>query len=93
MSQSKFTSLLLNTSLIDCRGYRVDDCRSYTSSSGAENPRVDPQLDTAMMQTIIDVKYVKRRPKFTAVGGFISSWSIQCLFSRRQLPTTMLGGA
>lgn len=47
----------------------MDDCRSYiTSSTGAENARVDPELDRAMMQMTTDVKYVKRRPKFTAVG-------------------------
>jgi hypothetical protein len=53
---------------IDGSKYRIDDCRSYTSCTGAENARVDPELDKALMQQITDVKYVKRRPKFTAVG-------------------------
>ncbi|KAI6241962.1 Golgi-associated plant pathogenesis-related protein 1 [Aphelenchoides fujianensis] len=51
------------------QGYRTDECRSFmdaTSSTGADHARVDPELDRAMMQTITDVKYVKRRPKFTA---------------------------
>jgi len=42
-----------------------------TSSTGADHAMVDPDLDRAMMQTITDVKYVKRRPKFIAVGMFI----------------------
>ncbi|KAI6189846.1 Golgi-associated plant pathogenesis-related protein 1 [Aphelenchoides bicaudatus] len=60
------------------RSYRVDDCRSYvTSSTGTDNGRVDPELDRAMMQTITDVKYVKRRPKFTAVVD--ANFQRQCL--------------
>lgn len=38
------------------------------SSTSTDNSRVDPELDRAMMQTITDVKYVKRRPKYMAVG-------------------------
>ncbi|CAD5231896.1 unnamed protein product [Bursaphelenchus xylophilus] len=62
------------------RGYRVEECRSFmdaTSSAGAENARADPELDRAMMQTITDVKYVKRRPKFTAVVD--ANFQRQCI--------------
>ncbi|KAI6186660.1 Golgi-associated plant pathogenesis-related protein 1 [Aphelenchoides besseyi] len=62
------------------KNYRSDECRSFmdaTSSSGAENARVDPELDRALMQTITDVKYVKRRPKFTAVVD--ANFQRQCL--------------
>lgn len=38
------------------------------SSCCGEESRFDPELDRSMMQTITDVKYVNRRPKFTAVG-------------------------
>jgi hypothetical protein len=39
-----------------------------TSSTAGDEIRDDPELDRSIMQTITDVKYVKRRPKFTAVG-------------------------
>uniref|UniRef100_A0AC34GG00 Uncharacterized protein n=1 Tax=Panagrolaimus sp. ES5 TaxID=591445 RepID=A0AC34GG00_9BILA len=52
-------------------GYRTTDYHSYTTEAGSssmtDEQRFDPLLDRAMMQTITDVKYVKRRPKFTAV--------------------------
>jgi hypothetical protein len=65
------------------RSYRLgDDCRSHsfmdaTSSSTGQDRLVDPELDRTMMQTITDVKYVKRRPKFTAVVD--ANFQRQCL--------------
>lgn len=53
------------------------DYHSYTTEAGSssmtDEQRFDPLLDRAMMQTITDVKYVKRRPKFTAVCEFLLS--------------------
>ncbi|KAM3716975.1 Golgi-associated plant pathogenesis-related protein [Dirofilaria immitis] len=49
----------------------VDECHSCydaTSSSVGEECHFDEELDKHMMQTIADVKYVKKRPKFVAVG-------------------------
>lgn len=51
----------------------TDECRSCydaTTSSVGEERRFDEELDKHMMQTIADVKYVKKRPKFVAVGKF-----------------------
>lgn len=39
-----------------------------TSSCRSDGTRFDTELDRSMMQTITDVKYVNRRPKFIAVG-------------------------
>uniref|UniRef100_A0A915PMG6 SCP domain-containing protein n=1 Tax=Setaria digitata TaxID=48799 RepID=A0A915PMG6_9BILA len=49
----------------------LDECHSCydaTSSSVGEERHFDEELDKHMMQTIADVKYVKKRPKFVAVG-------------------------
>ncbi|EJW76201.1 hypothetical protein WUBG_12890 [Wuchereria bancrofti] len=49
----------------------TDECNSCydaTSSSMGEERHFDEELDKHMMQTIADVKYVKKRPKFVAVG-------------------------
>lgn len=35
-----------------------------------EERHFDEELDKHMMQTIADVKYVRKRPKFVAVGKF-----------------------
>ncbi|VDK69074.1 unnamed protein product [Litomosoides sigmodontis] len=43
-------------------------CYDPTSSSIGEERHFDEELDKHMMQTIADVKYVKKRPKFVAVG-------------------------
>ncbi|CAG9536104.1 unnamed protein product [Cercopithifilaria johnstoni] len=43
-------------------------CYDATSSSMGEERHFDEELDKHMMQTIADVKYVKKRPKFVAVG-------------------------
>jgi hypothetical protein len=62
-------------------GYRTTDYHSYTTEAGSssmtDEQRFDPLLDRAMMQTITDVKYVKRRPKFTAVSS--ANFQRQCL--------------
>uniref|UniRef100_A0A914E485 SCP domain-containing protein n=1 Tax=Acrobeloides nanus TaxID=290746 RepID=A0A914E485_9BILA len=63
-----------------CRFRTTDECRSYmdaTSSTAADEIRDDPELDRSIMQTITDVKYVKRRPKFTAVVD--ANFQRQCL--------------
>ncbi|VDM98823.1 unnamed protein product [Thelazia callipaeda] len=49
----------------------LDEYQSYyegTSSSLGEERHFDEELDKHMMQTISDVKYVKKRPKFVTVG-------------------------
>ncbi|EFO27463.1 hypothetical protein LOAG_01011 [Loa loa] len=43
-------------------------CYDATSSSVGEERHFDEELDKHMMQTIADVKYVKKMPKFVAVG-------------------------
>uniref|UniRef100_A0A7E4W197 SCP domain-containing protein n=1 Tax=Panagrellus redivivus TaxID=6233 RepID=A0A7E4W197_PANRE len=55
-------------------GLRSADYHSLTTEAGSstmsnDEQRFNPLLDRAMMQTITDVKYVKRRPKFTAVSS------------------------
>uniref|UniRef100_A0AC34RDJ5 SCP domain-containing protein n=1 Tax=Panagrolaimus sp. JU765 TaxID=591449 RepID=A0AC34RDJ5_9BILA len=54
-------------------GLRVADHHSYLTEAGSssmtDEHRCESLLDRAMMQTITDVKYVKRRPKFTAVSS------------------------
>ncbi|KAE9553964.1 hypothetical protein FO519_002828 [Halicephalobus sp. NKZ332] len=53
-------------------GLRSYDYHSFMTEAGSSSmadDRNDPLLDRAMMQTITDVKYVKRRPKFTAVSS------------------------
>ncbi|TKR88509.1 hypothetical protein L596_012739 [Steinernema carpocapsae] len=68
----------------------MDECGSYmdaTSSSvgGTEEHRFDSELDRHMMQTINDVKFVNRRPKFTAVGEV--NFQRQCLDAHNALRT------
>ncbi|VBB30899.1 unnamed protein product [Acanthocheilonema viteae] len=48
----------------------TDECHSCfdATSSSIEERHFDEELDKHMMQTIADVKYVKKRPKFVAVG-------------------------
>ncbi len=57
-------------------GYRASNIGSEVGTKSAccgEESRFDPELDKSMMQTINDVKYENRRPKFTAVGEY---WTI-----------------
>lgn len=49
----------------------VDDFHSFydaTSSSVGEEKHFDEELDKHMMQTIANIKYIKKRPKFVTVG-------------------------
>ena len=50
------------------------DVGAVPSCCGEES-RFDPELDKSMMQTINDVKYENRRPKFTAVGEW-GGWGV-----------------
>uniref|UniRef100_A0A1I7ZV91 SCP domain-containing protein n=1 Tax=Steinernema glaseri TaxID=37863 RepID=A0A1I7ZV91_9BILA len=69
------------------RSSTMDDDASYmdatSSSVGTEEHRFDSELDRHMMQTINDVKFVNRRPKFTAVGEV--NFQRQCLDAHNAL--------
>ncbi|VDO39344.1 unnamed protein product [Onchocerca flexuosa] len=50
----------------------LNECHSCfdAASSSIGECHFDEELDKHMMRTIADVKYVKKRPKFVAVGKF-----------------------
>ena len=55
-----------------CRGSYEDALQESFDdpSSSLPNHHFDDELDKHMLQICTDVKYVKRRPKFVAVGMF-----------------------
>uniref|UniRef100_A0AC35TW32 SCP domain-containing protein n=1 Tax=Rhabditophanes sp. KR3021 TaxID=114890 RepID=A0AC35TW32_9BILA len=59
------------------------DIRSTASFCSEKRRAQDSEMDKQMMQMISDVKYVKRRPKFMAVGEV--NFQRQCLEAHNQL--------